>query len=250
MENEKKKSARYPCESLEKCLVYISEVEKLNKENCTLEDLSKIVGSRPKSNLIKTKISTLRQYGLLDGQKDMLHPTELAKDYFLTPDEIKQREYKMIAFKNVPLYNKIMEKFKSTALPEIDELAQILLEPEFGLTKATHNLAAKIFWENIADLGIIEDNSGVLEKKTDVNDGCQEPGKEQEEKRGQVKQMSNAAAVYTDNCVFKIPLYSGKTVKMEIPGEFTEEDLEFVKFLISKLTIKDIDNLFTKTSHT
>ena len=70
----------------------------------------------------------MRHYGLLDGQKEIYCLTKLANPHISAASE-----------------------------DEKEQLAQVLLEEEFGLTNATIHIAAKVFIENSAELGSLKD---------------------------------------------------------------------------------------------
>lgn len=70
----------------------------------------------------------MRQYDLLDGQKEIYCLTKLANRHISAASE-----------------------------DEKEQLAQVLLEEEFGLTNAATHIAAKIFIENSAELGSLKD---------------------------------------------------------------------------------------------
>ena len=104
----------------------------MNQDKYSVEELPKVLKLCAKSNVFPLSISTMRHYGLLDGQKEIYCLTKLANRHISAASE-----------------------------DEKEQLAQVLLEEEFGLTNATIHIAAKVFIENSAELGSLKD--GILD---------------------------------------------------------------------------------------
>lgn len=109
-----------------------------------------------------------RDYGLTTGtsQSQEIALTPLGRTLFYAGSEQTEKEKKIEAFLNVPLFQQVLVFFKKPELPEMKFLGNILLS-EFKLPVEHHEQFVKIFTANCYELDIKSDNPlGNLKNKT------------------------------------------------------------------------------------
>ena len=89
----KSRSPKYPSVGLSEAIERAGELyNREKKTHVSSELIAKAWGYKPSSGPVRTKIGALRQYGLLEGVKDVLRVSDLAIAILVHPEESKERE--------------------------------------------------------------------------------------------------------------------------------------------------------------
>ena len=89
----KSRSPKYPSMGLSEAIERAGELYNREKKTPVSSELvAKAWGYNPSSSPVRTKIGVLRQYGLLEGVKDVLRVSDLAIAILVHPEESEERE--------------------------------------------------------------------------------------------------------------------------------------------------------------
>jgi hypothetical protein len=124
------------------------------------EEIRKAIGAGTGGNAYFYLTAASRDYGLTTGTNaaDTIALTDLGRDIVYAPNKDVEQKLKQRAFLNVDVFNRVLEYYKGSNLPEMKYLGNTL-QKEFNLAPETHEEFSKIFRENCQYLGI---TSGVL----------------------------------------------------------------------------------------
>lgn len=87
------RSPRYPSVGLSEAIERAGELyNREKKTHVSFELVAKAWGYKHSSSAVRTKIGALRQYGLLEGVKDVLRVSDLAIAILVHPEKSKERE--------------------------------------------------------------------------------------------------------------------------------------------------------------
>ena len=117
-----------------------------------------------------------RDYGLTTGasSSEKIGLTDLGRNLVYAPDPETEKALKVRAFLNIDVFNRVLEYYKGSNLPEMKYLGNTLLK-EFGLTPETHDEFSRIFRENCQFLGITSGIPTVNEVAKDTADSIPAP---------------------------------------------------------------------------
>jgi hypothetical protein len=87
-----------------------------NGTQLSREQLAGALGQSPSSGAFILKVSAARQFGLIDSKDSKFQATDLGFS-IIDKNETREKQSKVQAFLNVPLYKKIYEDFKGKQLP-------------------------------------------------------------------------------------------------------------------------------------
>lgn len=251
MENKRERSALYPIMTVEECFDVVGIIDGIGGKVFSISAIAQAMGMSEKTNSFRAKISTLKQYGLVQGTQNTYKLTEIAKRY-LYPVEDKERRNSMIeAFLSVTLYKKLVEKYENQALPSQERLSNLLLGKEFGLTKNTKDIATELFLTSLKQLDLV--TNGVLILNPEEQKDNEEVAKDLDLARRDVvenKTVTGGQEVKEDrNLVidkyynFEIPTMSGSVAKIIIPQSVTKKDLDFIQMYIENMLPVFLNNL-------
>lgn len=188
----------------------------------------------------QSKLSTSRQFGLIETSNQTIQLTDLAKRV-LYPTSNNIDEVKYECFAVPPLYTKLIEEFNGKALPVTNVLGNILFN-SYKISKQAKDVAAKFFIKNAEDFGYIR--GGVLDYslqrdenftaiKTDVGEAAVSSGGDaQEEVDKQVVDEEPIIFESNDKLEYitqNVPTESGQVAQIKIPLNATEEDLWIIR---------------------
>jgi hypothetical protein len=111
-----------------------------------------------------------RDYALTSGtsKTPKIQIAELGRQILYAPDPATEKNKKIEAFLNIPIFKAVLNHYKGSNLPEMKYLGNTL-EKEFKLSPEYHEEFAKVFRENCKELGIVSgdgfEDSTVDEKR-------------------------------------------------------------------------------------
>lgn len=221
----KEKSTMYPAYTVNEIIEdFIKIINQLGGKKVSIDLVAKTLEVSPTTKSFTRKISAAKQYNLIETSQGSLELTDLAKK-ILYPTDDKINSLKIQAFSSPNIYAKLIERYEDKALPNSGILSNILLEPEYGITRNVKDLVVEKFIENCNDLDIIK--SGILTMNNE-NDVCSSPNDEIETIN--TPSTSPKAVSSVGYQEMAIPL-AGKmeTIKILIPNTCDKDDYEFLK---------------------
>ncbi|MBA7691801.1 hypothetical protein ES703_100355 [subsurface metagenome] len=242
LENKKskrvrEKSAQYPSYDLNVCKEFVRTVDKLGGKQVAEGSLLSELGlSSSNTKSYTGKLSSCKQFGLLDSKAGLLSITERARlILYPTEEESEVQSKKLIieAFRSPALYQKLIKKFQGRTLPKPATLANILMN-EYKIAKAVMNNAAKVFVSSAKLAGVLGDNNVLqveqpyeaitgeaLSAETEIHETGQKPPP-----MGQVHSL-------------KLVLSSGKSAAITVPDDITKTDVERLKKMLDLLAVEE-----------
>lgn len=242
IDNKRERSALYPMITVDDCFEIIESIDKIGGKVYSNGSIAQALGMSEKTNSFRSKISTLRQYGLISGNQGTFKLTEISNEYLYPTQDEQKKQAKLKAFLGVPLYKKLIEKYENQVLPSIDKLANVLLGKEFGLTKGTKDSAADNFLKSLEQLDLVVNGVLVinpLENKVDGADVKEEVSFNDIKNEEQPQEKKNSDRYYN----FEIPILSGEAAVVKIPQSVTEKDLDFIQLYIENMLPVFLKNL-------
>lgn len=231
----KEKSAQYPAYDLSDCMEFVRAVDKLGGKQVSEGSLLSELGLTSSNTKSYTgKLSSSKQFGLLESKAGLLSFTERAKRILYPteePREVQKKKLIIEAFRSPPLYQKLIKRFEGKPLPNI--LANILMN-DFKIAKAVMNSAAKVFISSAKFAGVLEDDNVLqvgrtyeaitgeaLPADTEIHEMGQKPPP-----MGQVHSL-------------KLVLSSGKSAAITVPSDITRADVERLKSMLDLLAVEE-----------
>ncbi len=223
----KEKSAMYPAYTVKEILEeFIKAIDSLGGKKVSVDLVAKTIGVSSATKSFTRKLSSAKQYNLIELSNKVIELTELAKK-ILYPTTDNTNQLKIEAFKSPNVYSKLIERYNDKALPNGNVLANILLEPDYGITRNVKDLVVEKFLENCEDLNIIK--NGIL----DINDDIEKESnisKETEIKETKNTEQISISSQKEEYQEMSIPLMGKKAaIKILIPNDCNMQDYEFLK---------------------
>lgn len=155
----KEKSVLYPSSTWTECEELITKIDKYSGK-VSYDIVTQDYGLKNASaKSFKYRISTAKQFGLVNTMSGALELTDLARQYLYPINGYVQAEIKMKCFQLPPLYAKLIDRFNGRSLPNVTQLGNILFQ-DYKIVKTVIAKAAKCFLENAELMGI--SSNGVL----------------------------------------------------------------------------------------
>lgn len=169
-------SESYPVESILECLRQADKVISIegSSKPISKERISEILGKKiPSLGLL---FSTWNQYNILTTVRgEGYRPTTLYRKYIDKTYPQDEREALMEIFRTPELYAKIIDNLDGHIIPVEEKFGNILSQPPYNINPNSCAKAAKAFYENIRDLGLLDrNNKFVFTKAIAKNDIPQE----------------------------------------------------------------------------
>ncbi|UCC90842.1 MAG: hypothetical protein JSW24_01400 [Dehalococcoidia bacterium] len=233
----REKSAQYPSYDLSPCIEFVRVVDKLGRnqvaEGSLLSEL-RLKSSNTKS--YKGKLSSSRQFGLLDSKAGLLSITERANLVLYPTEEKKDVQFKKLiieAFRSPALYQKLINRFDGKGIPKLETLANILMN-EYKIAKAVKNSAAKVFVSSAKFAGVLGDNNVLQVGQTyEAITGEAPPAETEIPETGQ--KPPPMGQVHS----LKLALSSGKSATITVPSDITRADVERLKSMLELLAVEE-----------
>lgn len=143
--------ADHPRASIERTLELAAAVEELGGE-CTLEAAADRLGASPGGSF-GALVSTAVKYGWISIRRGRLRAEPRYRAYRLAYDEAERRAALVDAMRDVPLFQRLLERFGGRTLPE-DRLARLLIR-EFDVPEPAAGRVADWFVEAAVAAGLL-----------------------------------------------------------------------------------------------
>lgn len=239
--NKRERSTLYPAITVDECFEKIELIDKIEGKLYPDNSIAQAIGMSEKTNFFRSTMSALRQYGLIIKSQGDYKLTERSYEYLHKSKDEQKKDIKLQAFLNAPLYKKLVEKYENQVLPPTDELAEVLLGQEFGLTNKTKDLAAEIFLKSLEQLNLLENEVLV----TNLSENKTKTSSKGERKliRKKIKKEQQDAKKSEGYYNFEIPTLSGENALIKIPQNVSEKDLEFIQLYVENMLPVFLKNL-------
>jgi hypothetical protein len=226
----RERSKEYPLFTQKFCIEFTETINsKLGNRVCSGDQLSKTFG-KPITSL-GSRLSSCKQYDLLELKKgDGYKPTDLFFKITRGRTDNDKREAKIQSLKNPTIYSDLLEKYENQELPT--DLPSIFYW-DYKITENAKDGAAKIFLENLQDLGLLSDDGRLIlsnngEKPTDPIEPTVDPTKPP----AAVKPppvVGHAGTVLPPASGFKrsdIKVSPGRFVTLEFPADLSTAEID------------------------
>ncbi len=159
-----------------------------NGKTLKINTFAELIGMKAEGGAFITKYNTLIKYGLIKKKDDVLSTTPLVKEIIYPLDENEKRNLLFKSFKNIPLYEDLIEKFKETSLPDDDNLKTLLIR-QYDVNEKSAIPVLKGFIKSMKTMGIFEEETRKisLDFEEAENMIIYEEEIEQEERRDELK---------------------------------------------------------------
>jgi hypothetical protein len=154
-EISRKSTRPYPAASLSSALEVAQKI-KINGGNpWPPSEIANALGLSPKTNSFYYLTAAARDFGLTVGTRDTdtISLTDLGRSIVYAPSLEVEREKKIDAFNKIEIFNKVLNHYHGSSLPEMKYLANTL-ESTFGLAPEHHEEFSRLFQENCRYLDI------------------------------------------------------------------------------------------------
>ena len=249
----REKSVRYPAYSLEECVEFLRMVHTIGgKKEAPVESvLSKLKIITPDNKRYKYLTSSTEIFGLIKKTDTGITPTEIGTLILYPPDGEEQRKKLFVdAFKTPQVYQKIIERYNETILPNADILKNILYS--FGIARNALDTAVNAFMSSAKVAGVLDQNNRLLSSNLEIEpvSGQQQfsentqGAEKQKEPVQPLPNKTNATqgeSTKQDSDVFKfeIPTTSGKKASILLPKDWEKDDIELLIKLLRVLSPED-----------
>lgn len=222
---------RYPAYSLEDCEKFVKRVHEIGGNEILEDELLKHLQLSKTTKSWVYKLSTARDFGLLDrrGRKNdaRIAVTDLAKRLLLPGDEVELAASRQAAFLKPQLYDKLVAHYRGAPVPQTKYLAGLLVR-EHKIVESVADQAAEAFIASAKFAGFVHENvlgdpkPGARRKEEPPADsaGSQRTESGNAAQRGQAFQIPEGFIAHT------FPLRRDLTVTIPLPIAITKKDVD------------------------
>lgn len=145
----------YPIYTVKEALRVAQAIKEFNGGNpWTPSDVANALNMGMSNNFFYLTAAS-RDYGLTEGTRDTatISIASLGTEVLYASNAETEHNKKIEAFRRIPIFDKVLEHYKGSSLPEMKYLGNTL-EREFQLAPKFHEEFSKLFRENCNELGI------------------------------------------------------------------------------------------------
>lgn len=145
----------YPIYTVKEALRIAQVIKEFNGGNpWTPSDVANALNMGMSNNFFYLTAAS-RDYGFTEGTRDtvVISIAPLGADVLYASNADVEHNKKIEAFRRIPIFDKVLEHYKGSSLPEMKYLGNTL-EREFQLAPKFHEEFSKMFRENCTDLGV------------------------------------------------------------------------------------------------
>ncbi len=169
-DKHKLRSKLYPRYDLEKAVLFIENVSKLGGSSVSAEAVAADMNKSTTNSTFIGRVSSARQFGLVDLGKGRLSLTALAQRILYPVSTLDQQAAKKEAFSNPPLYKDLISSFRGKKIPEMSSLGNIL-KLDYGIQTAAREIAASNFVSSAEFGGLLKNGLLVMADDFSTNSG-------------------------------------------------------------------------------
>jgi len=221
----REKSVQYPSCELAECMEFARIVDRLGGRDVSEKSVLSELGLSSRATKSYTgKLTSSRQFGLLDYRAHTLSITEKAK-LILYPteeqEEVQRKRLLIEAFCSSSLYKQLIQRFQGKRIPQLDTLANILMN-EYKIAKTAKDVASRVFVDSANFVGVLTEG-GILSVI---------PQPEVEVAGGTV-----VGQVLGQMQSLTITLSNGKSATITVPSDISTRDIERLKKMLDLLAV-------------
>ena len=167
---KRERSARYPAIPLSEAVEFCRQIDELGIDGLTAPQIATAMGYKNvKTNTFSGRLSSARQFGLIDLSEQNYSLTDLALRIIhpFDPEEVPQLMRQ--ACQLPPLFAELMKQYAGKRLPEPEILGNLLMH-KHQITASAKMAAAESFYASIQHSGLLDD-SRVLDSQANVQAG-------------------------------------------------------------------------------
>ena len=231
----RQKSPNSPAYNLKECVEDTRKIfQAENQVPASREALAELLGLAAHSGPFNRKLSSLRQYGLLEPVGKDLRVSDL----FLRIDHSEQEgEHHRALHESLsrpPIFQGLLAQYESTGLPsEMNLTNHLILKQKF--TKKNAEVVAKAFLESVRFSGL--SNSWRTSPAQPEGDALQtDHQKESPTEKETSAESPRQLVELIRHCRQEIPLGIGRKVIIEMPEDIAEEELAKVIRVLNALS--------------
>lgn len=234
-----KRSRAYPALTLREAVEVLGRVVRaLGWTASSRDTIAQTLGyANGSTGLAGRTVAALAHYGLLDRNGGSYRPSLLAERVLHVSELAVRRQALRESFMKPALFRKIVDRYESNQRIPMD-LARILLE--LGITDGAKEDAAAIFMESAQFAGILDSAGRFLPRPSlqgpqgVVGEGLGDMFPEKQEATDHDVEASQSPSIQK----LEFSLTEGKQVKIEIPQNLNERDLDVLRSMIGFLEVQ------------
>ena len=190
---KRERSARYPAVPLSEAVEFCRQIDELGIDGLTAPQIATAMGYKNvKTNTFSGRLSSARQFGLIDLSEQNYSLTDLAMRVIhpFDPEEVPQLLRQ--ACQSPPLFAELMKHYAGKRLPEPEILGNLLMH-KHQITASAKMAAAESFYASIQHSALLDD-SRILDAQANLQTG-QSPVNEVRVSAGAKPQAAQAEPV-------------------------------------------------------
>lgn len=167
---KRERSARYPAIPLSEAVEFCRQIDELGIDGLTAPQIATAMGYKNvKTNTFSGRLSSARQFGLIDLSEQNYSLTDLALRIIhpFDPEEVPQLMRQ--ACQLPPLFAELMKHYAGKRLPEPEILGNLLMH-KHQITASAKMAAAESFYASIQHSGLLDDTR-ILDAQANVQAG-------------------------------------------------------------------------------
>lgn len=249
VERGDRSATRYPFYDLQEAENFALAVRDTGGSSVPEDDLLKHLGVSKTTKSWVYKLSTAREFGLVDrkGQKDaaQIALTDLAKRIQRPSSEAELAASRIAAFLTPPLYKKLFEVYRGETAPKVGFLANALARDPHKLVESVTEQAAKAFLQSATHAKLLVDGvfaSDATGGKSAVNgkQNLTPPGAKDEEKpKGEGSSDQQSVKVPANFIPHPFQLRRDMTIVVPLPPDLNSRDVARLHKWMQTLPIED-----------
>ncbi len=221
-----------PYLSLDNALLVAREIQESGGGTLSLESLAAILENSPKSSSFQRKLSALKNFGLVDQDRDTIRLTRLALGYVAPMSGEEQARSRAEIMRSVDLLRSLHDRFAGGVLPSSDSLANLILR-EYGAKEPLHKQWAEFFIESLRDAELTASVGGRVTVRRSP-DGGPVPRPSPSDDAPQRNVRSSDSAIGRDVATVdrsdssprvEVPLHDGSVAAVLLPRTANPDDI-------------------------
>lgn len=214
------RSRIYPRYTLEQAIEFIQLIDELGAKDVLQKTVLAELGKKnPNDPVVTGKVSSSKQFGLLETGKHGYSLTERARLLLYPTPDVNEQKILLEAFKSPNLFSELINRFNKRDVPKKATLGNILFN-QFSISKNAKNRAANVFIKSAEHANVLAD--GHLLVPSDEDDG--------DDKKGTLKEspQNERHSGESELIDFRTPLDSGGSATIIVPKTITDEEIDNV----------------------
>lgn len=242
---ERKKNPRAPLIDVKQAIEYGIKIYEQALTNTIAQDIAGVaLGYKDAQNgAVKTKLGTLKYYGILEGRgKGKVAVSEAIQDFKFAPNPSDKWEITRKLLSTPDVFNAITEQFDGK-LPD-DAVIKMFLLKEFGFAPDRADVVLKVFRSSIEYVNSLEPKElPSTENEALTNEDVLSPPPQEpihlDSQAPPISHQPDALIQASDHDVIPIRLPKGRRAWLTIPNNFAESDKGVIKTQIDAIWVEE-----------